>query len=136
MIAKIEEQRLKEVIKKNDAIINVMSRWVSIQNAGCRIENILCDMGCDQIAIYGMGHIGKLLYEQLYGSRVNVSYVIDQNKCDYGIDVPAYTYEDMLPHVNAVIVTPIYYFDEICEMLERKLMETLIIPFDDILYWN
>lgn len=136
MSAETKEQELEEAVKKNEAIIKVMSRWIYILNAGYSIENILCDMGCNNVAIYGMGHIGKLLYEQMYGSRVKVSYVIDQNKCDYGIEVPVYTCEDMLPQVNAVIVTPVFYFDKVYGMLEEKLNGATIISFDDILYWN
>lgn len=132
----INEKKLEAVILKNEAIINTMERWICLQSQGHNVADILFDFKLMNIAIYGMGHLGKLLYEQLRDSRVSVSYIIDQNKIALNDPVPVYSNNDILPDTDAIIVTAIYYYDNIKNHLEEKNKKITIISLEDILYWN
>ena len=48
-------------------------------------------------------------------------------------DVELLSPDDELPDVDAVIVTPVFFFDEIEEMLASK-MDADIVSMEDILY--
>ena len=62
-----------------------------------------------------------------------VKYIIDKNAdCIYS-DVDVITPDDDLEQVDVIVVTAIYYFDEIEEMLSQK-VDYPIISLEDILY--
>ena len=48
-------------------------------------------------------------------------------------DIEVMSPDDVLPEVDAVIVTPVFFFDEIEELLVSK-MNADIVSIEDILY--
>lgn len=73
------------------------------------------------VAVYGGGYLGKYLLKKLERSRVKVRYIIDQNAAYLDLGYPAYTIEDKLEDVDAVIVTLVQNEQDVISRLKLKL---------------
>ncbi len=115
-----------------------MYRWIENKNAGKSIESYFIENQYKTIAIYGAGTLGELLYEDIKNSKIEIAYFID--KSSYGktnyialekeIYHPAQISE--LENVDAIIVTPIFAFQEIKKELKAKGVLSDIISLEDI----
>jgi hypothetical protein len=79
-----------------------------------------------------MKELGELLYHELENSQIEVSYAIDRNVKASGIDVPVLKPENVTDDVDLIIVTAIYYFDEIKRELCNK-VSCPIISLEDVI---
>lgn len=74
------------------------------------------------ISIYGVGRLGKCLYERVQDTSINIVKLIDQNPGQYKgheiVDLDAFV-ED-IGETDVVIVTPLYIADEIGKELQSK----------------
>ena len=128
------------VSKNKDRIINkykkyylVMMGWMDIATKGFRLDEYLKNCGYHQIAVYGGGDTGKHLIQQLKGTEVRIQYVIDKITFPNQEDMlPVYRPEDILPAVDAVIVTPICEYLKIKEKISEQ-MKCPIISLEDII---
>ena len=129
----------KDLIKKQEmsdkhlALFLMMNQWVRIHQEGKKLSSYFEKNGYRKIAIYGMSHAGRTLLGELKESDVQVMYTIDKNP-DNAVDgVDAYSVEDDLEDVDAIIVTAIAYFEEIREELEEKI-KCPIISLESVIY--
>lgn len=124
---------MSELSDKHLALYMLMNQWVQVKQEGKSLVSYFEANEYTNIAIYGMNYVGQTLYRELENSLITIKYAIDQNAENIYADCEVLTMEDDLENVDAVIVTPIYYFDEI----ERKLREKVdcpIISVEDIVY--
>lgn len=116
------------------------NQWLINKNEGKNIGEYFKENNYKTIAIYGMGTMGELFYDELKNSsNVKVAYFIDKNAEDlyYGIDdLPVVGLDDISSQekVDAIVVTPIYDFDKIEEDLEDIGIDADIISLEDIIY--
>lgn len=129
---KQHEQDFK-VIKKNEAILKMFNQWLMVKQEGKSIASYLKENNFKKIAIYGMSYAGERLLDDLKGTGIEVAYAIDQNAERMFADVELVTMDDVLEQVDAVIVTAIYFFDEIEEKL-NDLIDCPIVSLEDIIY--
>ena len=87
----------------------------------------------NSIAVYGMSFVGQRLYEELKDSDITISYAVDKNAAGIYADVDILTPDDDLPQTDAIVVTAVYFFNEIEELLEEK-TTAKILSLEDILY--
>ncbi len=73
------------------------------------------------------------MLQELKESSITVEYGIDQKADEIYTEVDVLSPKDKLPNVDAIIVTPIFFFDEIEEQLS-KAVSCPIISLEDILY--
>lgn len=135
-IEKIEGDRIKKVQKMSDkhlALFLMMNQWVKVKQEGKNLSSYFKEKGYVRIAIYGMSYAGVTLTEELQGSGIEVVYGIDKKASSIYADVDIVSVEDSLEEVDAVVVTPITFFDEIEEQLSQQL-DCPIISLEDILY--
>lgn len=113
-----------------------LAQWLTnIQNGFC-VEDYLKEKGVQTVAIYGMGELGILLYNELKkSSDIQVLYGIDQSGVSAIDDFDVYYPEDELPDVDLVIVTPISYMDEIVSKLKGTL-DCKFASIRDVMYWK
>lgn len=137
--AGVTSQSSKEIKKwhnmsdKHLALYLMMNQWVKVKQENKSIPEFLEKQGYKTIAIYGMNYVGETLLSELQGSAVTVKYAIDKNADSIYSDIELVTPDDTLDKVDAVIVTPITYFDEIEEQLSAK-VDCPILSMEDILY--
>lgn len=128
-----QHERDFKVIKKNEAILKMFNQWLMVKQEGKSIASYLEENNFKKIAIYGMSYAGERLLDDLKGTGIEVAYAIDQNAERMFADVEVVTVDDVLEPVDAVIVTAIYFFDEIEEKLS-DLIDCPIISLEDIIY--
>lgn len=123
----------KTYSEKHLAILELFDRWMFCKQNGKSMEDYLKKNHVDTVAIYGMGHAGKCLYEELKATDIKVKYVIDQKADQIYTDVKKYFPEDNLPKVDLIIVTAVYYYRDIEKVLSN-VTDCPIISLEDILY--
>lgn len=128
-----ETKRQKELADKHLALYLMMNQWVKVKQENKSIADYLEKNGYREIAIYGMNYVGETLLNELAGSGVKVKYAIDRNAENIYTDVDIVVPDVSIEKVDAIIVTPITFFDEIEEMLLEK-TDCPILSMEDILY--
>ncbi len=108
-------------------------QWLRIRQEGKTLVGFFERNNYKTVAIYGMKELGERLYDELQGSDITVKYIIDKNADTIYADVDVVTPDDELEPVDVIVVTAIYYFDEIEEMLGGK-VDYPVISLEDVLY--
>lgn len=111
------------------------SQWLRNKNHGLKLEDYLLRNNFHEVAIYGLGELGRLVCEELMTSRVKVKYVIDRNeKKQYeGIDVVRLS--DQMDPVDGIIVTVGEGYSTI-ESSIRSMGNYAVISLEEILLGN
>ena len=125
--------RSNNMSDKHLALFLMMNQWVAVKQEGKNLADYFEEQGYKSIAIYGMSYAGERLLEELKGSDIRVKYGIDKNAGNIFLDVNMVTMEDELKPVDAIVVTPIFFFDDIEEELSQKI-DCPIISLEDVLY--
>lgn len=113
-----------------------LAQWLTNIQNGLHVEDYLKEKGVQTVAIYGMGELGILLYNELKDSTdIQVLYGIDQSGVSAIDDFDVYYPEDDLPDADLVIVTPISYMDEIVSKLKGTL-DCKFASIRDVMYWK
>lgn len=131
-----EEKRLDKVenkYNKFESFYKLLITWVEMKQEGKNIVEYLEYNNIKTIAIYGMKELGECLVKELENSSIEIKYVIDQNIGRIETKYPKFTPEDDLMPVDAIIVTAIYYYQEIEEHLSTKI-DCEIISLEDAVY--
>ncbi len=119
--------------EKHLALFLMMNQWVAVKQEGKNLADYFTKRGYKTIAIYGMSYAGERLVEELKDSDIQIKYGIDKKADTIYSDIDVVTMEDELAEVDAIVVTPIFFFDEIEEKLSEK-TDCPIISLEDILY--
>lgn len=107
--------------------------WITSLENNRSIYDCLKEKGFMNIAVYGRRGIGERLRMQLEKTDVSLKYFIDRvvYQADTG-QAPIYCLDDELPMVDAIIVTPIWDYENICKLLSKK-VNYPIISIQDII---
>lgn len=108
-------------------------QWLRIRQEGKTLVEYFETNGYKTVAIYGMKELGERLYDELKGSDIKVKYIIDRNADQISADVDVITPDNELEPVDVIVVTALYYFDEIEEMLSEA-VDYPVVSLEDILY--
>lgn len=98
--------------------------WL-MEKRNSKLESYMKNHRYDKVAIYGMGlaveGLTELLMEELEKINVKVKYGIDRRSELFQDKLfPVVGVEDEFAEVDAILVVPIYYFDEIYTKLREK----------------
>lgn len=126
-------QSLVEGHAKVHELYMAFDQWLRIRQEGKTLAEYFIKNNYKTVAIYGMKELGERLYDELQNSGVTVQYIIDKNADTIYADVDIVTPDDELAPVDVIVVTAIYYFDEIEEMLSGK-VDYPVVSLEDILY--
>ena len=118
---------------KVHALYMAFDQWLRIRQEGKTLVEYFEKNNYKTVAIYGMKELGERLYDELENSGIDVRYIIDKNAESIYADVDVITPDDDLEPVDVIVVTAIYYFDEIEEMLSEK-VDYPVVSLEDILY--
>lgn len=125
--------KTQKMSDKHLALFLMMNRWVEVKQDGKDLANYFHEKGYKSVAIYGMSYAGERLVHELKGSDIIVKCGIDQKADEIYSEVDMITLDEEIPQVDVIIVTSIYFFDEIKEKLEA-LTDASVISLEDILY--
>lgn len=123
---------LENRTKKADKFLiyfKFFDRWLTCKEQNYDFAEYFNKRNITNIAIYGMGRLGKHLKYELEKAGIKIDYVVDEGeKVIYG-DKVHYNLHDSLPLTDVVIVTPIDEFEEIRSRLidNNKLLKVVSI---------
>lgn len=116
-----EKKHLLYDVQKYKTFVEYYDKWLYLERRKqFKICEYLNKMQVWSVAVYGLGILGKQLYEQLHDSTVRLCYGIDRYVGRYGENFPIYRPEsDDWPDADAIIVTA-YDEDEIERFIRNK----------------
>lgn len=128
-------------ISKKEKDINRYSRyyymcssWLDAKSKGREVADYLNERNICTIGVYGMADIGyKLCKELSKSSNIKIQFVMDRNISIDTMFAPLVKNDDVIPNVDAIIVTPIHVFNSIEADLIKK-TNNKIISLEDIIY--
>ena len=118
---------LEEKLQKQILFYCILTKWMECKIKGQNIAEVLEKYGYSKVVVYGYAELGQLLCKELLLGGMCVEYVLDKTVETTGIrKLPIYKPDEItdsrqaLLQVDAVIVTAVYYFEEI----KQELTET------------
>lgn len=132
-LSKDEQNRLKSLADKHLVLMKLFNQWMLTKQEGKSVVDYFHQKGIKTIAIYGMSYVGERLYDELKNTDIQVKYGIDKNADAIYSDLEIVLPKDSLQEVDAIVVTSVYFYAEIEEMLAQK-TDSLILSLEDILY--
>lgn len=119
--------------KKHLELFLMMNQWVKVKQDGKNLAAYFEKNGYNKIAVYGMSYAGQTLLDELLDSDVKVMYGIDKKASTMFSEIEVVSAEADLDEVDAIVVTAITYFDEIEEMLSKK-VTCPIVSLEDVIH--
>lgn len=124
-------KELRDRLAKFEDYFAVSNKWLKNRNMGIDILDYFRQHNYETIAIYGMGELGKRLYEELKNQGKEVAFVLD--RCARGIDpnMNVCSIDERLPDVDVIVITPTFDYASIEEQL-KKVTDTKIVSIKDV----
>lgn len=115
--------------------LTITSQWVLNKQEGKTISAFFAENDIKKVAIYGMGTMEELLYNELKNMDINVAYFIDRNASNYKFMYDVITLDQInnFEMVDAIIVTPVFAFKEIAEDV-KKYVNVKVISLEELVY--
>lgn len=123
----------KKMSDKNLTNMQLFNQWMMVKQSGKNLKDYFERNNYKKIVVYGMSHAGERLIDELKGTDIEVVAGIDRNAKGIFLDVPVLLPEDQIPDADCMVVTPVFFFDEIVDKMSQKL-SCPIISLEDILY--
>lgn len=110
---------------------DILNAWLMLKNRNINFSSFFTERGYQEAAVYGMGHLGERLLEELAGSGIDVAYCIDRaGKKGKGYMV--YGIEDELPRADVIVVTVVHLFFEVKQELEKR-TSTPVVSLEEVI---
>lgn len=121
---------------RNQKKFELLSQWMKLKLHGLCLSEFFEDRGVSSIAIYGMGELGWLVYEELKGDsgKAAVRYGIDQRGREAGEGFRICPLEAVAERADAILITPVLITDWIEDEIYRVLGEQTTFTLEEILY--
>lgn len=125
-----EEQELKYA-----ELTRLLAQWVNLKQDKKELKRYFIENNFKRIAVYGVSYVGKCLIHELRNTEIEVAYVIDQrgDAIDLEEQIRLVHPDDEMEPVDAVIVTSVYYFEQIEKKMQEKI-DCPIISISDIVF--
>lgn len=118
---------------KHLTLFLMMNRWLQVKQEGKSLADYFESHNYKSIAIYGMSYSGERLLDEMKDSGITVKYGIDKDAQGIDADICVLSPDETLEDVDAIIVTPIFFIDEIEDSLSKK-MSCPVISLLDVLF--
>lgn len=120
-------------VDKYKSYYNMLCKWLEMEKEGKNAATLLKELGYVNIAVYGMGNIGKRLVESLKGTDVKVVCGVDSYSTNDENGIRVYDKDEQLPDVDAVIVTVPFAYETIKHDLGGRI-SVPVLSFEHILF--
>lgn len=123
---------LEDRVNKNTLTIKIYDSWIQQKQNNKSISTFFEKNNFYKIAIYGMNNLGERVVNELQGTNIVVKYAIDRNADKINTNIHVVHPNDILKEVDTVVVTPVYYFNDIEKQLMSK-VNCPIISLQDVI---
>lgn len=117
LVSMINDYKMK--MNRNRMNMMLLNDWLSFIYSGGSIDKYFLDHGYRKIMIYGNGYIGKRLFQALSGTNIEVIAIMDRQS-DSSDKEKIMSVESDIPQVDCIVITPLFFFDEIYDTLQKK----------------
>ncbi len=129
---------LKTRINPFKLYYELLNRWVWVINQKKTLAEYFIKNSIKNIAIYGLGELGKRVYEELVKTDINIICFIDKKaehiKLYQGKQVIWLDRKDILTGIEVIVVTPVYDFYDIKHNIEESLNNIQIISLKEVVF--
>lgn len=128
-------EQSKEMENRFRMYYNLLASLYDLKDKKKTLEEYFIKRGYKTIAIYGMGSLGKIFYDEIKNSsNIEVKYIIDLNFRNIKSEIELVGLEKDLPKVDIIVVTPISDFYEIESMLVNiNPYENKVVSLEDVI---
>lgn len=128
-----ELRKAKNLSDKHLMLFLLMNEWVKVKQQGKSVSDKLLQQDIHKVAVYGMSYVGQRLCDELKGSDVKIIGCLDQKGGGKYSGYSITAADDIPGDIDAIIVTPVFYFDDIRKKLEGK-TNAKIVSVEEIIY--
>lgn len=125
-----KEENIQSLLRHDKLLDN----WMYLRDHQINVSDFFHKYGYREIAIYGMGKLGRHLLYELEQGDISVAYGIDKNSGENGRDMGMRIYApgSPVPEVDAVVITVTNQYAQIGRML-NKTMKCPKITMEEII---
>ena len=122
--------------KREQETIETLTRWLENRINGVAISEYFSECGYQSVGIIDAGEIGKMLYQELKKSTIEVRWFIDKNAEGIvdidGIPVKLIKQVNTLDEVDIVCISPVYDYEMVTRFLVELKPEIRTIALCDV----
>lgn len=135
MIKKNLQKKVQKIDNENKFkdYYYMLNHWLMLKQSGVEIKQYFNDREYKRIAIYGYGEMGKRVIDELKSSDICIECVIDKNLTNNSGDIKFVGVDEEWPDIDAIIVTPIYAYEQILVDYSNK-TSAEFVSLEDIIY--
>lgn len=120
-------------LRKNMFLLHFTVDWLKMLQEGKNICSYLIKNNIRTVAVYGVGFLGERLIDELKKTDTCLVYAIDMHRKGEYAGIKIRNSCEQLPIVDAIIVTPVYNYNDIANMLSER-TEAEIISLEKMVY--
>lgn len=109
------------LLDKHRKMVLLYDEWMRLNNRGVKLTVPFEDRGYHTCAVYGIGAVGKQIYEALKGTGITVRYFIDRSLPYPEEAVPVYRPDEELPEVDVIILSLVEQEEPVRKLLSEKM---------------
>lgn len=128
--ARIKKERANGL--RLDKYYRVLNYWLSVKISGRGLEEYFTENNYKKIAIYGLGELGRRVYEELWDTSIEVKYGIDKDAATATLGLDIVAIDDYLDDVDVIVVTPLFDYENIKKDLLKRI-ECDIVSLEDVI---
>lgn len=119
-----------------NSLFKLLANFLKLKHESKDLSKYFEDNYIKTVAVYGIGYFGKEIYKELLELKnIKVLYAIDKNAQSIeNSELKIFKLTDELPPVDAIVVTPIQYYNEIEKDLYKKGINNTISIEDIVRY--
>jgi hypothetical protein len=111
---------------KKSISFEILDRWLTLKRCGKSLSVVLNKKNINRIAIYGGGVVGHHLFYDLKAENIEVAYFIDKHLIGTSEGIEILSFRDNWREVDAIVVTPVFYYEIIKKEIELKVKYPVI----------
>lgn len=116
-----EQQRYIDLLEKYRTMFFVYDRWMRLESRKESLSEYLYQQEVRNVAVYGMGYIGKQLVDRLKGTDILVCGAIDRNARFIDVGIPVVRLEEFDKKPDLIIVTVTGNTEKIIHDIEHEI---------------
>ncbi len=114
-----ENATLYNKLDRVNSNLLLLDKWLFLHEQGISFSRYIDSIINGDIFIYGYGILGKHLVNELEYGKIKIKGIIERDRSKVHIDVPVSEPDTARSKVDAVIVTAIYDYEEIKDLMKK-----------------
>lgn len=115
---------------KQENVLDIYEKWPHYKND---IIKFIHNKQYNEVAIYGLGRLGRLIIDEYLENDIKITYIVDQNYSNNYKGIPCFQPSGCLPKADLMIVTVPYEADKIKQEM-KQLVNFGVESVQDILF--